>query len=190
VREKLASAREEAEASMTAEAQETERLRAELDAAREESERTVEAERAETAKLREDLVTQGDGDDAEAKRMYERIAGELERERAAARSLRRELDAVQAKTAENRRATSAAAANGVTEDVPAATPAARLMASRRSDVARAAAHQRAAAARAASAHRVPHGHRSPAAVWAIRGAALVFVVALLVALLLIVSWVT
>jgi hypothetical protein len=189
VREKLATAREEAEATMTAEAQETERLRAELDAAREESERTVEAERAETAKLREDLVTQGDGDDAEAKRMYERIAGELERERAAARSLRRELDAVQAQTAEQRRATSAAAANGVTEDVPAATPAARLMASRRTDVGRAAAHQRAEAARAASAHRVPHDHRSPAAVWAIRGAALVFVAALLVALLLIVSWV-
>jgi hypothetical protein len=190
VREKLATAREEAEATMTAEAQETERLRAELDAAREESERTVEAERAETAKLREDLVTQGDGDDAEAKRMYERIAGELERERAAARSLRRELDAVQAQTAEQRRATSAAAANGVTEDVPAATPAARLMASRRSDVGRAAAHQRAGAARAAAAQRVPQGHRSAAAVWAIRGAALVFVAALLVAGLLIVSWVT
>jgi hypothetical protein len=63
------------------------------------------------------------------------------------------------------------------------------MASRRTDVGRAAAHQRAEAARAASAHRVPHDHRSPAAVWAIRGAALVFVAALLVALLLIVSWV-
>ena len=193
VREKLATAREEAESTITAEAEETERLRVELEAAREETERTLEAERAETAKLREDLATQADGDDSEAaaaKRMYERIARELERERAAARSLRRELDAVQAQTAEHRRATSAAAANGVTEDVPAATPAARLMASRRSDVSRAAAHQRAEAARAAAAQRVPHGHRSPAAVWAIRGAALVFVAALLVALLLIVSWVT
>ena len=64
------------------------------------------------------------------------------------------------------------------------------MASRRSEVARAAAHQRAGAARAAAAQRVPHSRRSPAAVWAIRGSALVFVVALLVALLLIVSWVT
>ena len=190
VREKLATAREEAENTITAEAHETERLRAELDAAREETERTLEAERAETSKLREDLVTQGDGDESEAKRMYERIARELERERAAARSLRRELDAVQAQTAEHRRATSAAAANGVTEDVPAATPAARLMASRRSDVGRAAAHQRAEAARAAAAQRLPHAHRSPTAVWAIRGAALVFVVALLIALLLIVSWVT
>jgi hypothetical protein len=190
VRAKLATAREEAESTITAEAQETERLRAELEAAREETERTLEAERAETAKLREDLVTQGEGDDSDSKRMYERIARELERERAAARSLRRELDEVQAQTAEHRRAASSAAANGVTEDVPAATPAARLMASRRGDVARAAAHQRAEAARAASAHRVPHGHRSAAAVWAIRGAALVFVAALLVAGLLIVSWVT
>jgi hypothetical protein len=121
--------------------------------------------------------------------MYERIARELERERAAARSLRRELDAVQANTAEHGRATSAAAANGPTEDVPAATPAARLMASRRSDVGRAAAHQRAEAARAAASHRVPQAHRSPAAVWAIRGAALLLVAGLLVALLLIVSWV-
>jgi chromosome segregation ATPase len=195
VREKLATAREEAESTITAEAQETERLRAELKAAREETERTVEAERAETARLREELATQtgvGNGTEAEeaAKRMYERIARELEHERAAARSLRRELDAVQAQTAENRRATSAAAANGVTEDVPAATPAARLAAARRSEVGRAQAHQRAEAARAAAAQRVPHGHRSAAAVWAVRGAALVFVVALLVALLLIVSWVT
>jgi hypothetical protein len=190
VREKLATAREEAESTMAAEAQETERLRAELEAARDETERTLQAERAETAKLREDLVTQGEGDDSESKRMYERVARELERERAAARSLRRELDAVQAETAEHRRAASSAAANGVTEDVPAATPAARLMASRRSDVGRAAAHQRAGAARAAAAQRVPQGHRSAAAVWAIRGAALVFVAALLVAGLLIVSWVT
>jgi hypothetical protein len=121
--------------------------------------------------------------------MYERIARELERERAAARSLRRELDAVQAQTAEHRRAVSAAAANGVTEDVPAATPGARLVAARRSEAGRAAAQHRAEAARAAAAHRVPHAHRSPATVWAIRGAALLFVVALLVALLLIVSWV-
>jgi fused signal recognition particle receptor len=196
VREKLATAREEAETTITAEAQETERLRAELRAAREETERTLETERAETAKLREELATEagdGNGDDAEAtaaRRMYERIARELERERAAARSLRRELDAVQAQTAEPRRASSAAAANGITDDSPAAaTPAGRLVAARRTEAGRAAAHHRAEAARAAAAQRVPHGHRSPAAVWAIRGAALVFVAALLVALVLIVSWV-
>jgi hypothetical protein len=195
VREKLATAREEAESTITAEAQETERLRAELEAAREETERTVSSEREETARLREELATQAggaDGDDAEAaaaKRMYERIARELERERAAARSLRRELDAVQAQTAEHRRAASSAAANGVTEDVPAATPGARLVAARRSEAGRAHAQHRAGVARAAAAQRVPHVHRSPAAVWTIRAAALVFVAALLVALLLIVSWV-
>jgi hypothetical protein len=194
VREKLATAREEAESTITAEAQETERLRAELQAAREETERLVAAERAETARLREELAAQSgaeNGSDAEAaaKRMYERIARELENERAAARSLRRELDAVQAQTAEHRREASVAAANGVTDDVPAATtPAGRLAAARRTEEGRAAAHQRAEAARAAAAHRVPQ-HRSPAAVWTIRVAALVFVLALLAALLLILSWV-
>jgi hypothetical protein len=194
VREKLATAREEADSTITAEAQETERLRAELEASREETERLVAAERAETTRLREELAAQSgaeNGGEAEAaaKRMYERIARELESERAAARHLRRELDAVQAQTAEQRREASAAAANGVTDDVPAMTPAGRLAASRRTDVGRAAAHQRAEAARAAAAHRVPHSHRSAAAVWATRGAALIFVLALLAALLLILSWV-
>jgi hypothetical protein len=194
VREKLATAREEAESTITAEAQETERLRAELRAAREETEQRVAAERAETARLREELAGQsgaengGEADDA-SKRMYERIARELESERAAARHLRRELDAVQAQTAEHRRVASAAAANGITDDVPATTPAGRLAAARRTEVGRAAAHQRAGAARAAAAQRVPHGHRSAAAVWATRGAALLFVLALLAALLLILSWV-
>ena len=194
VREKLATAREEAESTITAEAHETERLRAELQAAREEAEQRVAAERAETARLREELAGQtgaengGEADDA-AKRMYERIARELESERAAARHLRRELDAVQAQTSEHRRVASAAAANGITDDVPATTPAGRLAAARRTEVGRAAAHQRAEAARAAAAQRVPHGHRSPAAVWVIRGAALLFVLALLAALLLILSWV-
>jgi hypothetical protein len=197
VREKLATAREEAQSTITAEAQETERLRADLEAAREETERTVEAERAETARLREELATRttqangGEGGEAEAaaKRMYERIARELENERAAARHLRRELDAVQAQTAEHRRAASSAAAGGVTEEVPAATPAGRLAATRRSEVSRAAAHHRAEAARAAAAHRVPHANRSPAMLWGVRVAALVFVAALLVMMLLIVSWV-
>jgi uncharacterized protein YhaN len=188
--ERIASAREEAEATMVTESRETERLRAELEAAREETERAVTAEQAETARLREELAATtaadangGEPDDA-AKRMYERIAKELETERAAARSLRRELDAVQAKSAEERRS------NGVTEDVPAATPAGRLAASRRMDAGRAAAAHRADVARAASAHRVPHGQRSAGAVWAVRVTALLFVLALLLVGLLIVSWVT
>jgi DNA repair exonuclease SbcCD ATPase subunit len=198
IREKLATAREEAQTTIDTEAHETERLRAELQAAREEAERKVEAERAETAKLREELAghsangtdeeTNGEAQ-AAARRMYERVAGELERERAAARSLRRELDAVQAQTAEHRRLTASAAADGIdpTEDIPAAaTPAGRLVASRRSEVGRAAAHHRAEAARAAAAARVP-SHRSPVAVWAVRAIAVAFVAGLLIALLIIVS---
>ena len=187
--------REEAQTTITTEAQETERLRAELEAAREETERTVSAERAETARLREELAARSaNGEDAgeaeaAARRMYERIARELENERAAARSLRRELDAVQAQTAEHRRVVSAAAtANGIdtSDDAPAAaTPAGRLAAARRTEVGRAAAHHRAGAARAAAAHRVPEAHRSPL----IRGAAataVAFLVGLLIALLIIV----
>jgi hypothetical protein len=198
VREKLATAREEAEATMETESQETERLRAELQTARAETERLVEAERAETARLREELAASSahrngddDGGEAEAaaRRMYERIARELENERAAARSLRRELDAVQAQTAEHRRVASTAAANGLStsDDAPVAgTPAGRLAAARRSEVGRAVAHQRAEAARAAAAQRIPE-HRSPAAVWVVRGIAVAFVIGLLIVLLLIVS---
>jgi regulator of replication initiation timing len=199
LREKLATAREEVETSIAGEAQETGRLRAELEAAREETERLVAAERAETARLREELATRSatngdDGGEAEAaaRRMYERIARELEHERAAARHLRRELDAVQAQTAEHRRIVSSAAANGVsiTDEGPAAaTPAGRLAATRRTEAGRAAAHQRAEAARAAAAHRVPT-HRSAAAVWVTRGIAVVAVVALLIVLLILVSALT
>ena len=154
VREKLATAREEAQNTIATEAHETERLRAELRAAREETERTVNAERAETARLREELATRSaNGDDdgeseAAARRMYERIARELESERAAARHLRRELDAVQAQTAEHRRVASSVAADGIsaTDDAPAAaTPAGRLAAARRTQVGRAVAHHRAEA---------------------------------------------
>jgi hypothetical protein len=99
---------------------------------------------------------------------------------------------VQAQTAEHRRLTASAAADGIdpTDDIPAAaTPAGRLVASRRTEVGRAAAHHRAEAARAAAAHRVP-SHHSPVAVWAVRLIAVAFVAGLLVALLLIVSAVT
>jgi hypothetical protein len=199
IREKLATAREEANTTIETEAQETERLRAELQAARDEAERAVNAEREETARLREELAaTSGNGteDDGEAesaaKRMYERVARELERERAAARHLRRELDAVQAQTAEHRRIAAAASANGIdpTDEAPAAaTPAGRLAASRRTDAGRAAAHHRADAARAAAAQRVP-SRQSPVAIWVVRAIALAIVIGLLIALLQIVNAVT
>jgi hypothetical protein len=194
IREKLATAREEANTTIETEAHETERLRAELQAAREEAERTIAAERAETARLREELATtsangaEEDSEDA-ARRMYERVARELERERAAARSLRRELDAVQAQTAEHRRLASSATANGLdpTDESPAAaTPAGRLAASRRSDVGRAAAQRRAEVARAAAAQRVP-SHTSPVAVWVVRAIAVALVAGLLIVLVMIVN---
>jgi hypothetical protein len=200
VRDSLATAREEAQKAIAAEAEETERLRTELQATREEMERMLNAERDETARLRAELAARpaypnGDegieADDA-AKRMYERIARELDHERAAARQLRRELDSIQAETAQNRREASTAAAtsggDAVTEpDGPtAATPAGRL-AARRTEVARAAAQHRADAARAAAAHRTPEAQRSPVNLWLVRGTAIVLVAALLVALVLIVS---
>ena len=119
--------------------------------------------------------------------MYERVARELEQERATARHLRRELDAVQAQTAEHRRLASAAAANGITQadDAPvAATPAGRLAAARRTDVGRAATHRRAEVARAAAAHRVPQARTSTAGVWAVRIIAVAILAGLLVALLI------
>ena len=69
---RLSRSRRRPSESIAAEANETERLRAELEAAREATERTVEAERAETARLREELAARtghtngGEGDEAEA----------------------------------------------------------------------------------------------------------------------------
>ena len=70
---------------MVAEAEETERLRAELDRAREDAERLLAAERAEVARLREELlnseVPDGAPDEA-SRRMVERMHRDLDRERA------------------------------------------------------------------------------------------------------------
>ena len=99
---------------MVAEAEETERLRAELAAAREESERLLGAERAEVARLREELLSSEVDEEGEeaSRRMLERVTRDLERERAASRSLRRELDELRSDSAEYRRSVSASTANG------------------------------------------------------------------------------
>ena len=159
----------------------------------------VAAERAEVARLREELATrpaaadegEAEGDDA-GRRMYERISRELERERATARQLRRDLDAKSAETAEQRRTVAAAATNGVhtaTDETPvAATPAGRagrraaaVLASRAEADARAP-YRRAEAARAAAAQRVPEHEQSAAGVWVARAAAFALVALLLIAL--------
>ena len=205
VRGKLATAREEAQKALAAEAEETERIRTELAAAREEAERVIAAERAEVARLREELAArpaaaeEGEGEAGDAhRRMYERIAAELERERATVRELRQELDDKNAETAEHRRSFATAATNGVhtsTDDGPAAlTPAGRtgrrraaaVLASRAEADARAP-YRRADAARAAAAQRVPEAEQSPVGVWVARAAAFVLVALLLVALVIIVS---
>ena len=92
--------------------------------------------------------------------MYDRVARELESERAAARSLRRELDAVQAQTAEHRRVDLVRGERERPRHRPTTRPPPPLppagwppRAAPRSG--RAAARRRAEAARAASAHRVP-----------------------------------
>ena len=205
MREKLASAREEAQKALAAEAAETERIRAELAAAREEAERVVAAERAEVARLREELATrpaateddgEAEGDDA-SRRMYERISRELEHERATARQLRRDLDAKSVETAEQRRSVAAAATNGVhtsTDEAPlAATPAGRagrraaaVLASRAEVDARAP-YRRADAARAAAAHRVPEHEQSATSVWVARAAAFALVALLLIAMVIIIT---
>src|SRR6185437_10615802 len=99
VHEKLATAREEAAKALAAEADETERVRAELAAAREDAERLLAAERAEVTRLREELATRAtaredptEETDEASRRMYERISAELDRERATVRELRRDLD--------------------------------------------------------------------------------------------------
>ena len=99
---------------MVAEAEETERLRAELEAVREESERLLGAERAEVARLREELLSSEVDEEGEeaSRRMLERVTRDLERERATSRSLRRELDELRSDSAEYRRSVSASTANG------------------------------------------------------------------------------
>ena len=89
-------------------------LRADSAAAREESERLLGAERAEVARLREELLSSEVDEEGEeaSRRMLERVTRDLERERAASRSLRRELDELRSDSAEYRRSVSASTANG------------------------------------------------------------------------------
>ena len=183
LRTKLAEAREEAErarteaaAAIAAEAEETERLRSELQAVRHQADEAVAAERGETARLREELAARPTPSEAETeeeppnRRMHDRLSRDLERERATNRTLRRDLEALQAETAELRRA---AAVTPPTAEQPPSLR--RPVAAHRVDV-----------ARAAGAHLVPDHHPSPARLWAARLGAAVLLGLLLLALALIV----
>ena len=111
---------------MVAEAEETERLRAELDRAREDSERLLggRARRGRAAARGAALQRGRRGEPDEAsRRMVERVTRDLERERATSRSLRRELDELRSESAEQRRAVSSSTANGtLAMDEPPAPP--------------------------------------------------------------------
>jgi len=174
VHSRLATAREEAERNVAAEAEETERLRRELEVAREDAERLLAAERAEVARLREELISRDGEEDEATRRMVERIGRDLDRERATARELRRELDDLRSETARQRRV----GGNGTaTLEDRGVRPAERTQ--RRFD-----------AARAASARRVPQVPPNPISLWAVRVVAALFVAALGVALVVLLSAIT
>ena len=193
----LAAARQEAQSAMAAEADETERLRTELTAAREEAERVLADERAETTRLREELASRPSetSSDEAGREMYEQVTRDLERERETVRNLRRELEATQMQTAEQRRTAAAAATNGdatTREDAPVAATAAGRRRSSAVGGSRAgadprASYRRADAARAAAASRVPEHEPSTAGVWATRALAVILVAVLLGAMIVIVT---
>jgi chromosome segregation ATPase len=198
LREKLAAAREDAErakreaaAAIEAEAQETEKLRVEARSAREEAEQTVAGERAEAARLREELASRepapnGEVEDTAARRMLDRVSRDLERERAASRTLRREIDTLRGETAQHRRLAAAAAAAGATSTAEAPVAADRRSAALREEVSRVSAKRVEAAAAGRSPHRVyEHGPSTPAR-WGARVVGLVLAGLLLLALAIIV----
>jgi hypothetical protein len=182
-REEAERARAEAAGTIQAEAEETERLRGEVRQAREEAERALAAERAESARLREELATRapatepGDGEeDAPTRRMLDRVTRDLERERAGARTLRRDLESLQEQTADQRRAAAVAGVETTVEQPgTAASAGRRALAAHRLDV-----------ARAAGATRVPEHTPSAVRLWGARLVALVLAGLLLLALALIV----
>jgi hypothetical protein len=190
---RLATAREAAQRSIIAEAEETEQLRAELARTRDDSERLLAAERAEVARLREEMLSSEVDETAEetSRRMIERITRDLERERAASRNLRRELDELRSDSAEHRRAVSSSTANGtLSRDDPPAAATAAGRAGGRAVRTPEGTQRRVAAARVASSQRVPKVPPSPYAIWAVRIGAALLAAAMLITLVVLVSLVT
>lgn len=174
VHSRLATAREDAERSVAAEAEETERLRLELEVARDNAERLLAAERSEVARLREELISRDGEEDESTRRMVERLGRDLDRERAGARELRRELDDLRSETARQRRE----GGNGTaTLEDRGVRPPERTQ-------------RRFQGARAASSRRVPQVPPSPVSLWAVRVVAALFVAALGIALVVLLSAIT
>ena len=116
--------------------------------------------------------------------MLDRVSRDLERERAASRTLRREIDTLRGETAQHRRLAAAAAASGVTSTAEA--PVDRRSAALREEVSRVSAKRVEAAAAGRSPHRVhEHGPSTPAR-WGARVVGLVLAGLLLLALAIIV----
>jgi chromosome segregation ATPase len=179
---RLATAREETQKTIAAEAEETERLRGELEQLRADHERALGAERAEVARLREELLSSETVEDDEgSRRMLERITRDLERERAVARNLKRELDTLRSELAEQRRQISSQTANGTLQmDDPPARAVRTPEGTRR----------RVDAARANAAQRVPRVPPSPVALWTVRVFATLLVAVMGILLVLLIKAVT
>ena len=171
---------------MVAEAEETERLRAELDRTREDAERLLAAERAEVARLREEMLNsevdeerrRGLAADARARHARPRARARdvpqaaprarraaLGLGRAAARGLVRDRQ----RHARDGRAAGAATAAGRAVRTPEGT------------------QRRVEAARVAASTRVPRVPPSPVSLWAVRVLAALLVAALGVALVVLSS---
>ena len=115
--------------------------------------------------------------------MVERVTRDLDRERAATRTLRRELDALRSESAEQRRAGSASTANGTLamDDARAAPRRGRRVRTPEGT------RRRVDAARAGAAAPRPAGPAVAGRLWAVRIVAALLVAVLAVALVVLVS---
>ena len=193
VREKLATAREETSSTIEAESRETERLRAELETAREEAERALTAERDETSRLRAELATRRPPTERHRRRrgrVGRQAHVRADRARARARAQHQPQPAPRARRrpgADRRAPPRIVVGGGQRRDRgragadPRRPPAQRGRPRCRAPARRGGPRRRGAARPALPPLAI--------AVWAIRIAAVVFVVALLVTGVLIVSWV-
>ncbi len=122
--------------------------------------------------------------------MLERVTRDLERERAASRTLRRELDAARSDSADQRRAVSSATANGTLAMDEPPVPATAAGRAGRAVRTPEGTQRRVEAARAAASQRVPRVPPSQVSLWAVRIGAALLVALLGVILVVLVSMVT
>ena len=168
---------------MVAEAEETERLRAELDRTREDSERLLAAERAEVARLREELLS-SEVDEAGRRGVAAHARARHARPRARARDVAQPAARAGRRCARSRPSTAARLSSSTANGTLAMDDAAG--AARASVRTPEGTQRRVDAARAASAQRVPRSRRRRS-LWAVRILAALLVAVLGVALVILVS---